>query len=197
MPSPPSLLNNWAYQLRGFLDNLNVAARSLVMSQNKSSGTKSTEKRFRSFLIRNSFRRWKLGHRSGLPGRPDFIFPSKKIAVFIDGCFWHGCSLCRTFPKANRPFWEAKLLANRRRDQQVAYKLRYLGWTVIRFWEHDLFLKDRTLLQKLRKKGINIFRGDRKNYPILHLKARLGKRDFSFQGTTRRAQRKGFRSRLN
>ena len=73
-----------------------------------------------------------------LPGRPDFAFPKAKVAVFTDGCFWHGCPRCYTRPKSNRKFWDAKVARNRERDREVSRGLRRKGWRVIRIWEHAL-----------------------------------------------------------
>ncbi|MFY0524461.1 very short patch repair endonuclease [Archangium gephyra] len=82
--------------------------------------------------------RFRLGTRA-LPGSPDIIFKSKRIAVFVNGCFWHGCPVHYTEPKANREFWLSKLETNRRRDQRVDGELLKLGWRVIRIWEHEVY----------------------------------------------------------
>ena len=74
-----------------------------------------------------------------IPGtrrRADVAFPKFKVAVFIDGCFWHGCPKHGTWPKANADWWRAKIEANRSRDQNTDNKLRSAGWKVLRFWEH-------------------------------------------------------------
>lgn len=120
------------------MDNLTKAVRFRVMSSNKSRGTKSTEQRFRSFLIRSGTCGWRLGHGTDLPGGPDFIFPKEHVAVFIDGCFWHGCRKCRSIPATNRGFWSAKIRENRRRDRLAVKALRVRGWTALRVWEHEL-----------------------------------------------------------
>ena len=73
-----------------------------------------------------------------LPGRPDFAFPKAKVAVFTDGCFWHGCPRCYTRPKSNRKFWDTKVIRNRERDREVSRGLRRKGWRVVRIWEHAL-----------------------------------------------------------
>ena len=73
-----------------------------------------------------------------LPGRPDIVFPARRIAVFVDGCFWHQCPEHATLPKNNRAFWQAKLEGNRRRDAEVNALLRAEGWTVLRIWEHEI-----------------------------------------------------------
>jgi DNA mismatch endonuclease (patch repair protein) len=67
----------------------------------------------------------------------DVAFPSRKIAVFADGCFWHGCPEHATWPKQNAEFWREKIEANRRRDADTNDRLRSLGWMVLRFWSHD------------------------------------------------------------
>lgn len=69
--------------------------------------------------------------------RADIVFPRAKVAVFVDGCFWHGCSRHGTTPVANRKFWLDKIAANRRRDRSHGALLRAAGWTVIRVWEHE------------------------------------------------------------
>jgi len=67
----------------------------------------------------------------------DVVFPTAKVAVFVDGCFWHGCPLHATFPKSNQSYWLPKLAENKERDQRQSEKLRTAGWTVIRLWEHE------------------------------------------------------------
>jgi DNA mismatch endonuclease (patch repair protein) len=77
--------------------------------------------------------------RPVLPGsrrRADIVFSRAKVAVFIDGCFWHSCPEHGTMPKANRKFWEEKLTANRSRDRSTDEQLERAGWKVMRFWEH-------------------------------------------------------------
>ena len=78
-------------------------------------------------------------YRRRLPRvRPDFVFPRLRVAVFVDGCFWHGCPKHATQPKTNAAFWRDKIAANRARDRRVNHVLRALGWRVLRIWEHDL-----------------------------------------------------------
>ncbi len=67
----------------------------------------------------------------------DIVFTRKKIAVLIDGCFWHGCPEHYTRPSANRDFWDAKVNRNRERDADTDRALEKAGWTVVRFWEHE------------------------------------------------------------
>jgi DNA mismatch endonuclease (patch repair protein) len=67
----------------------------------------------------------------------DITFPSVKVAVFVDGCFWHGCPVHATWPVANAVWWAEKLNGNRERDRMTAETLQDLGWEVLRFWEHE------------------------------------------------------------
>ncbi|RBY76304.1 very short patch repair endonuclease [Blastococcus sp. TF02-09] len=73
----------------------------------------------------------------GLPGRPDVAFTRVRLAVFVDGCFWHRCPIHATAPKNNAAWWAAKLDANVSRDRRQDQQLRDAGWTVIRVWEHE------------------------------------------------------------
>lgn len=77
-----------------------------------------------------------------LPGllrrRADIAFPRARVAVFVDGCFWHGCPRHGTRPKANAGFWHQKIEANRARDENTNARLRLIGWAVLRVWEHEV-----------------------------------------------------------
>jgi len=77
--------------------------------------------------------------RAPLPGmrrRADLVFPRHKVAVYVDGCFWHSCPLHATTPKTNTEWWTAKLAANQARDRDTDQRLRTAGWTTVRIWEH-------------------------------------------------------------
>lgn len=67
----------------------------------------------------------------------DIVFPGRKIAIFVDGCFWHGCPEHATWPKQNAEFWRQKIEANQQRDADTNERLQSLGWTVLRFWSHQ------------------------------------------------------------
>ncbi len=77
-------------------------------------------------------------HPKGIYGHPDFGNKARKVVVFIDGCFWHGCPKCYREPQSNRDYWLPKITRNRQRDLEVTERLKNDGWTVIRIWEHDL-----------------------------------------------------------
>jgi DNA mismatch endonuclease, patch repair protein len=72
-----------------------------------------------------------------LRARADLVFRRARVAVFVDGCFWHGCPEHGTWPKNNAQWWRAKIEANRRRDERATAQLRAAGWTVVRVWEHE------------------------------------------------------------
>lgn len=91
-------------------------------------------------LLRRELHRRGLRYRvdyDKVPGRPDIALTRAKIAVFVDGCFWHGCPLHVTYPQNNHEWWVAKLARNRERDLAVTRRLQELGWTVLRYWTHD------------------------------------------------------------
>jgi DNA mismatch endonuclease (patch repair protein) len=91
-----------------------------------------------------------------LPGsrrRADVAFVARKVAVFVDGCFWHGCPKHGTWPKTNAAWWRSKIEGNRERDRDTGRRLRQAGWTVLRFWAHDdAALAARRVEQALRHK---------------------------------------------
>ena len=86
-------------------------------------------------------------------GRPDFVFPRQKVAVFVDGCFWHGCPRHYNVPANNAGFWRRKLEANRARDRLVTRMLRRAGWIVVRVWEHALSDEARVAGRVIRALG--------------------------------------------
>lgn len=76
-------------------------------------------------------------HRRDLPGTPDVVLPRARLAIFIDGCFWHDCELHRSLPKNNREWWGAKFAATRERDQRKDAELAEIGWLPVHYWEHE------------------------------------------------------------
>lgn len=106
----------------------------------KNRRVKSTELALRARLLRAGIRGWRT-YVCSLPGTPDFVFDGEKLAVFVDGCFWHGCPSWYRRPLSNQSYWDAKVQRNRERDLQVNIQLRKEGWRVLRVWEHDLVPK--------------------------------------------------------
>lgn len=120
------------------------------MARIRSTGNKETElemiRLFREGGIIGWRRNWPL------PGRPDFVFPKARLALFVDGCFWHGCPIHGRQPTSNSDYWTVKLERNRQRDREVNRRIRVLGWKVIRIWHHELSRKLRAhCLAKVRR----------------------------------------------
>jgi DNA mismatch endonuclease (patch repair protein) len=103
----------------------------------RSRGNRSTEWRLRAMLVHRAVRGWKL-HPGNVLGVPDFFFRFEKLAVFVDGCFWHGCPKCGHIPKSNTEYWQRKIDGNRKRDRRVTKELRKTGYKVIRIWECEV-----------------------------------------------------------
>jgi|ERR1044072_6004260 DNA mismatch endonuclease (patch repair protein) len=118
-------------------DHVAPEMRSQIMRAVKSKGARSTERKLRAALAASGIKDWRM-HADHLPGKPDFIFPKKMLAVFVDGCFWHGCSKCYRRPHSSQAYWDAKVAGNMARDRRRRAELRRLGWRVLRFWEHEV-----------------------------------------------------------
>ena len=114
--------------------------RSEVMSRIRGRGNEKTEVRLAKLMRAEGIRGW--SRHLPILGRPDFSFRKQKVAVFVDGCFWHGCPKCFRLPKQNRTFWKAKIEGNRKRDRSVNGRLRRLGWRVLRIKECQLKRSD-------------------------------------------------------
>lgn len=152
-------------------DVFTPAKRSEVMSRIRSRGNERTEMRMVAVFREQGITGWrrhlrlKVGNKSApsttkrrvsphppLLIHPDFVFPKRKVVVFVDGCFWHGCPRCYVRPKQNRKFWDAKREGNQARDKKQSRALRAAGWAVVRLWEHELAKKREVrLLAKLYK----------------------------------------------
>ena len=111
--------------------------RSRAMSAIGGKGNLTTERRLRLALVRAGIEGWKL-HPKDVPGCPDFYFSQARLAIFTDGCFWHGCRQCGHVPSKHSDFWRAKIERNRFRDTNKTAQLEAQQIQVLRFWEHDL-----------------------------------------------------------
>lgn len=111
--------------------------RSEIMRRVRGKDT-GPEKKLRSALHKMGYR-FRL-HRADLPGRPDILFPSRKKAIFMHGCFWHGhdCARGARMPKANADYWRAKIAGNVARDERSRAALEQAGWRVATVWECEL-----------------------------------------------------------
>ena len=160
-------------------DVFTKAKRSEVMSRIRSRGNKGTELALVRLLRLHHITGWRRqvalsirsrrGHETQTAGRqrgkpvrassrrllrvrPDFVFSKRRLAVFVDGCFWHGCPKHATMPAGNRAFWRKKLSGNQARDRLVTRALRRRGWRVLRIWEHELSRKrEARLMARLRR----------------------------------------------
>ena len=120
-------------------DVFTKAKRSEVMSRIRGRGNKDTEQALAQLFRAHRITGWR--RNQPVFGKPDFIFPRLRLAVFVDGCFWHGCPNHATKPAGNAAFWRRKFSRNKRRDALVTRTLRRAGWRVLRIWEHELLKK--------------------------------------------------------
>ena len=120
--------------------------RSKIMRAVKSRENKSTELRLIRAMKAKKITGWRRNYK--LFGRPDFVFSRQRIAVFCDGCFWHGHDCRNTKPRDHSEYWQKKIERNKRRDALVAKTLKAKGWNVVRMWECEI-AKDKT--EKLEK----------------------------------------------
>lgn len=123
--------------------------RSEIMRAVKSSKNKSTEEKLIAYFKENKITGWRRNYK--VYGKPDFVLPDLRIAIFVDGCFWHGHNCRNTHPEQNKEYWQRKIARNMARDKEVTEHLERLGWNVIRIWECEFLKKNRGLLEKRLK----------------------------------------------
>lgn len=123
-------------------DNLTREQRKFAMTQVKSRNT-SPEIRMRKLLLKLGYRGYRL-HRSELPGKPDIVWIGRKIAIFVNGCFWHGhdCHRGGRMPKTRLEYWSLKIQRNKSRDAENCAKLLSNSWRVLTVWECELSNED-------------------------------------------------------
>ena len=132
------------------MDIFTKSKRSYVMSRIRSRGNKATEGALAKLFRHHKITGWRRHVQivtsprpspqrgEGVRVRPDFVFRQTRLALFVDGCFWHGCPTHGTRPKGNAAFWKNKFARNLARDRLVTRALRSAGWRVLRIWEHTL-----------------------------------------------------------
>lgn len=119
-------------------DAVSKMVRSRIMSSIRGKGTKP-EVKLRKLLSKRGLKCLANKMIADAKVRPDMVFPSERMCVFVDGCFWHGCPACaKKTPSSNKAYWIPKLRENRLRDARQTRKLRRAGWRVVRVWEHEL-----------------------------------------------------------
>lgn len=142
--------------------------RSQIMSRIRARGNLKTELALAKLLRQHRIIGWR--RHPKLFGNPDFVFREHRLAIFVDGCFWHGCLKHASQPATNRAFWKKKLLRNKDRDRLVTRTLKTRGWHVLRIWQHELTGKSEVrcvsrIRQVLdcgsggREKGLGVFVG--------------------------------------
>jgi DNA mismatch endonuclease (patch repair protein) len=131
-------------------DFLTKSKRSALMATIRSRGNKDTELKLLQFLRRYRIIGWRRNQK--MFGSPDFVFREARLAVFVDGCFWHGCPEHSQHAVKSGEYWRKKLMGNKARDRLVTRTLRREGWQVLRIWEHELKRKNQSrCLRRIRK----------------------------------------------
>ena len=110
--------------------------RARIMASIRASGNRTTELALARMLRISRIHGWR--RHQLLPGRPDFCWPTLRLAVFVDGCFWHGCPRCYQKPRNNSAYWALKVKTNKARDRKVTRHLASAGWRVVRIWECEV-----------------------------------------------------------
>lgn len=134
------------------MDTVPKKKRSEMMSKIRSKGNKSTGLRFVALFREYGITGWR--RNSKLVGHPDFVFPKYRVAVFVDGCFWHGCRICNKshLPKTHKTFWRNKIETNVKRDKKVTRELGILGYKVVRIWECSLKKSPKAQIGRILKR---------------------------------------------
>ena len=118
------------------VDTFTKTERSQIMGKVKSNKNKSTELKLIELFKKSRITGWRRNYK--LFGKPDFVFPKQRIAVFADGCFWHGHNCRNLKPEQNKEYWIKKIEKNKQRDKEVTGVLIQKHWRVIRIWECDI-----------------------------------------------------------
>ena len=130
-------MSRWPRNAKDEKTSFGSLSRSELMSRVRSTGNKTTEIKMGSLLRAGRIHGWR--RHAQIAGKPDFVWRKEHVALFIDGCFWHGHSCGKNIsPVKNAELWKHKIAANRERDRKVARKLRSAGWSVVRIWECSL-----------------------------------------------------------
>ncbi len=127
--------------------------RSQIMRSVKSRNTKSTELTMIKLLKENHITGWRRTYH--VKGHPDFVFLDKRIAIFVDGCFWHGHDCRNTRPNDHYEYWQKKRSSNIQRDKEITERFQKRGWTVIRIWECELKKQNRESIVKRLSAALN------------------------------------------
>lgn len=118
------------------MDSVTALERSRIMGSVKARGNKSTELRLIKLFKEHGITGWKRNYP--VKGKPDFVFLPQRVAIFVDGCFWHGCKAHCRIPFSNQDYWLAKINRNKERDIATTSAFQKRNWKVVRIWEHEL-----------------------------------------------------------
>lgn len=121
------------------MDTVTKRQRSMLMAKVRGRGNRSTELELVRLMRNAGITGWR--RHAAVFGNPDFVFRGPRLAVFVDGCFWHGCPRHETKPRNNAAYWRKKFARNKARDGLVTRTLHKSGWRVLRIWEHELARK--------------------------------------------------------
>lgn len=127
-------------------DIFDKAKRSEIMKKVRSKNNKSTELKLIQIFKENNIHGWRRNYK--VKGHPDFVFLGRKIAIFVDGCFWHGHDCRNTKPKDNQKYWDKKRERNMKHDKEITEYFENRGWTVIRIWECELKNINRQIVEE-------------------------------------------------
>jgi len=111
----------------------------------------------------------------------DVVFPRSKLAIFIDGCFWHGCPMHYTFPRTRREFWSTKLASNVERDCRQNAMLVDAGWSVLRFWEHEIYKELDDVISQILKALDGVPPSDDRGWRVVRVEPINGQADMEIQ----------------
>ena len=124
--------------------------RSQLMARVRSTGNKTTEKQLARLLRNSGLTGWR--RHQPITGKPDFVWRQAEVAVFVDGCFWHGHDCRNLTSKTNAKAWRDKIAKTRSRDRRTNHRLRQLGWKVIRIWECRLTKHPEHCIARIQRK---------------------------------------------
>ena len=143
-------MSQWPGNAELEITTLGGLNRSELMTKVRSTGNQTTEKKLISLLRKSGLIGWRRHQR--LPGKPDFVWTKAKLAVFVDGCFWHGHNCRNLVPKTNVNAWQNKIKRTQARDRRANRLLRQQGWSVIRIWECRLTKAPNQCLLRIKRK---------------------------------------------
>jgi len=135
-------------------DTLDKRQRSELMSKVKCKNNKSTELRLIKIMKEMEIKGWRRGYP--IKGHPDFVFIKQRLAVFVDGCFWHGHNCRNLSPDDNKTFWENKISSNREHDLKVTSRLEARKWKVVRIWECELTNRNKDIAKMKLCDALNV-----------------------------------------